>query len=437
MSIGVLGGGLVGLVIGSHLKLPHEILEADTRTGGHCRSLISDGYTFDFGGPHIMFSRDEKTLAYMVELLGDNVVEQRRNVKVLYNGTFVKYPFENGIFALSPQERYECLSGFVCNDYKGGNTFKDWIYRTFGKGLAEKYLIPYNEKIWNVSTEEMSDDWVEGRVPKPPAEDIIKSAVGVETEGYTHQLYFKYPKQGGIEALARAFEKDCPSITHNFRVEKVWRENGQWHISNGKETRCYEQIISTIPIQDLIRALPDVPDEVVNCVNALRYNSLTTIMLGIETDSPCPYTAVYLPDPAVPFHRISFPRNFSNESVPAGHDAILVEITTNPGDDYHDLNDEALIEVAVSGLEKMNFLTRESLRFHAVHRSHYAYVIRTFDYEQNLSTALNYLDGLGIISCGRNAQFAYINMDEAVKRGLDAVRQVDERMAEEELACAE
>ena len=32
----------------------------------------------------------------------------------------------------------------------------------------------------------MSLDWVEGRVPKPPLEDVIKAAVGVETEGYTY-----------------------------------------------------------------------------------------------------------------------------------------------------------------------------------------------------------------------------------------------------------
>ena len=36
---------------------------------------------------------------------------------------------------------------------------------------------------------------------------MIKSAVGVETEGYAHQLYFGYPKTGGIEMLPRSFEK--------------------------------------------------------------------------------------------------------------------------------------------------------------------------------------------------------------------------------------
>ena len=43
------------------------------------------------------------------------------------------------------------------------------------------------------------------RIPQPPVEDIIKSAKGIKTEGYKHQLYFDYPKRGGIQSLFDAF----------------------------------------------------------------------------------------------------------------------------------------------------------------------------------------------------------------------------------------
>ena len=33
------------------------------------------------------------------------------------------------------------------------------------------------------------------RIPRPPDDDIIKSAKGIDTEGYKHQLYFHYPKK--------------------------------------------------------------------------------------------------------------------------------------------------------------------------------------------------------------------------------------------------
>ena len=46
--------------------------------------------------------------------------------------------------------------------------------------------------------------------------------------------------------------------------------------------------------------------------------------------------------------------------------------------------------------------------------------------------ALDYLDNLGIVSVGRNAQFEYINMDEAVRRGLE----VAEKLDAEPITCA-
>ena len=63
---------------------------------------------------------------------------------------------------------------------------------TFGRSIAEKYFLPYNRKIWKTEPREMGLEWV-GRVPKPPMEDVVKSALGIETEGYTHQLHFRYP----------------------------------------------------------------------------------------------------------------------------------------------------------------------------------------------------------------------------------------------------
>ena len=185
MQVGILGGGLVGLVIGSHCRHDCEILESSERPGGHCQSLVRDGYTFDIGGPHILFSRDKDILAYMLERIGPNIEQRRRNNRILYKGRYVKYPFENGLGDLAPHDRFECLYHYLNNDYPPSTNFKGWIYHNFGKGIAEKYMIPYNEKIWNIPADQMSTDWVEGRVPRPPAEDVIKAAVGVETEGYT------------------------------------------------------------------------------------------------------------------------------------------------------------------------------------------------------------------------------------------------------------
>ena len=105
MRIGILGGGLVGLVVASRCRHHEcEVLEFDDSVGGHCRSLVEGGYTFDIGGPHIMFSRNQQTLDFMVSLLGDNVHRARRANKIFFKGRYVKYPFENGLFDLEDRK---------------------------------------------------------------------------------------------------------------------------------------------------------------------------------------------------------------------------------------------------------------------------------------------------------------------------------------------
>lgn len=433
MRVGILGGGLVGLVVASRCRAHDcEVLELDEVVGGHCRSLIEEGYTFDIGGPHILFSRNKEILALLYRQLGDNLAERRRNNRIWFDGRYVKYPFENGLYDLAPQDRFECLYYYLNNNYPPPSNFKEWIYHVFGKGIAEKYMIPYNEKIWNVRADEMAIDWVDGRVPRPPVEDVIKAAVGVETEGNTHQLYFGYPKTGGIEALPNSFAKDCAKLTTNFRVDRIWREGKRWHVTNGRVVKTYDKIVSTIPIQDLIDGLPDVPDAIRRAVHGLRYNSLVVVMIGAVSAAPAALTALYVPDPAFPFHRLSFPLSFSDEGAPAGHMAVAAEITTNAGDGFHELTDEEIGRRVIDGLETMGLLRRGDVDFLRIHRTRQAYVVRTFDYREKLTMALDYLNGLGILSVGRNAEFEYINMDEAARRGIEAAHRLESEAGEQQ-----
>ncbi len=212
--IGVLGGGLSGIVTGYFLNQNgkfFEILEKNPECGGLMRTLQQDGFTFDDAGSHVIFSKNEKSLNFILSLLGKNKVKDRRNTKILYNNCYVKYPFENGLSDLSKEENFECLNSFIQNLIRKAkivrtqkpSNLKNWFYQTFGAGISERYLIPYNEKIWKFPVEKMGLDWVE-RIPDPPVENVIKSSLGIETEGYTHQLNFYYPKTGGIQAIISA-----------------------------------------------------------------------------------------------------------------------------------------------------------------------------------------------------------------------------------------
>src|SRR4029453_2448242 len=76
----VLGGGLAGLTAAYTLQeggVECVVLEREERPGGHARSVVVDGYVFDFG-PHILFTNDTAMEALIRDLLGDNMRAQER-----------------------------------------------------------------------------------------------------------------------------------------------------------------------------------------------------------------------------------------------------------------------------------------------------------------------------------------------------------------------
>ncbi len=257
---------------------------------------------------------------------------------------------------------------------------------------------------------------MEGRVPKPPIEDVIKAAVGVETEGYTHQLYFHYPAHGGIESLPGAMAERVPNIVSNFTVERIWKEGGQWCISNDLFTRRYDALVCTIPIQELAAALDGTPPEVLTAVNALRFNSLVTVSVGLDSARIPDYTAIYVPDPEIRFHRLSFPAVFSPHNAPLGQSIIQAEITTNPGDGTHELTDDELLSDVISDMQDMDLVRRSEVCYSRVLRTKYGYVVQNDDCRRYLKRAKEYFEQIGIPLCGRVAEFEYINMDVCIER---------------------
>jgi len=430
MKIGILGGGLTGLSLGYFLQekgIAFEILEKENECSGLCKTIQEDGFTFDCHGGHIIFSKDKEIMDFMLMLLGKNKSQHKRNAKILYKDNFVKYPFENGLNDLSKEENYECLIGFIktLNVKDKPKNFREWILQTFGRGIAEKYLIPYNEKIWNFPTENMATFWVADRVPKPPIEDVIKSALGITTEGYTHQLYFYYPKEGGIQSLTNSiFEKISTKVTTGFEVRSI-RKNDKWTVSDGSNEKIFDVLISTIPILDLVRSIDyDIQKEILDAVNGLKFNSLMTILLGFDYTSDNDKHWLYLPDTEILSHRTIFLNNYSAEAVPEGKSSIIAEITYNEGDKVSKMSDKEIIDHVLDGLQERNLANKNKICYSKVMRAKYAYVVYDLAYEQNIKTIYVYFKKIGILLCGRFSEFKYMNMDACIRSAKNTAEKI-------------
>ena len=435
MKTAILGGGLTGITLA---RLLHEkgdevtVLEREKEYGGLCRSMTDSGFTFDIGGSHIIFSRDAQVLAFMRDVLGRNSRQNKRNTKIFYKGLFVKYPFENGLHELPKDDLYFCIHEFIKTliavekgELPLPSNFREWINYTFGKGIADLYMIPYNEKIWKYPAERMSMHWVDGRIPRPPVEDIIKSAVGIETEGYTHQSVFSYPLKGGIEAMVRGIAKPIEeNIKTGFHVSSVRNEDGKFIISDGSREITARRLISTIPVQELLHCLDGVPEQVRKACSELKYNSIACVFIGIKGKVP-DISWMYIPEKELGlFNRISFPSNYSPHVAPPGHSSILVEITYREGDEASAMQDKDIIDNVLRSLEKMKIIIIDDVVYSSVMRQKYAYVIYDLEYQRNIATVKEYCAANGIGLVGRFAEFEYLNMDACIRNVMNFVEKL-------------
>ena len=165
----VIGAGPTGLGAGYRFnEVGHEdytILEASDRVGGLATSFTDEaGFTYDIGG-HVMFSHYQYYDELVEKLMDGEYTELRREAWVWMEDRFIPYPFQNNIRGLQPSTIYECVSGLVRAQRTGvapdqEESFRDWVGRVFGDGIAKHFMLPYNFKVWATPAELMSSQWI-------------------------------------------------------------------------------------------------------------------------------------------------------------------------------------------------------------------------------------------------------------------------------------
>lgn len=422
---GILGGGPSGVALQRFLDDDSEILEKEQRLGGLCRTFQKEGFSYDIGG-HVIFSKNNEYMDFIRGVLAENCGTRRRVNQVLFKGRYVKYPFENDLAALGLLDNLECLAGYLFNHHPKPANFKEWMLANFGTGITKKYLAPYNEKIWKYPLDQMGLEWV-GRVPKPPARDVLKSALGIKTEGYTHQLNFNYPKKGGFEAMVKTLAKEGARVVNGFKVQTVRWRGGAWMVSDGRSEKQFDRLVSTIALPYLIDCLEQVPSDVRRAVDELRYNPLRIVLVGVRHTGLKDRTAVYVPDPSVLAHRICFMTAFSEWMAPEGKSSVIAEISTPRDQELYHASDDYLTERVIADLEKLNILDRKDVVVTDVRRVEHGYVVYDLDYQTKMNRIRSYFNELGLELLGRFAEFEYINSDQAILKALQLAQKLNGR----------
>ncbi len=435
----ILGGGWAGLLCAYELarKYPScniTVYEAmrEESLGGLLRTESINGFTFDTGGPHILFSKNKEILQKIVGFLGDNVTRIERNAYISFGDKCVPYPFENGIYVLDPELRSKIgmdLIGAILNNARNPDwsplTFKDWIYGFFGETMATAYLEPYNWKIWKTNPAEMDASWVfsPGRLPFPSLAEIVTSIAGLKSIGYKEQQFFYYPKNGGIKALYNSLLAKIRDlgvrIVTGHHVKSVRRNGEKWLINNEIHSNF---VINTLPLT----VLPDIfvmPDEISRLTKKLVFTTDVVVGVAIRKKGPSAHV-LYVPTPEINFHRLTWMSNLAGSPSPDVSNLIAettVKENLNP-------DTEGIVENTLSGLIKLGIIgSRSEVIFTKSWVNRFGYPVYTMDHVEIRKKIFEYLRKIGIFSVGRWGSWHYWNTDKVYEAVLKTVEEIDER----------
>jgi protoporphyrinogen oxidase len=431
----VIGGGLAGASAAYHL-LDHDpiLFERESSVGGLCRSFRQDGFTFDCTG-HLIHLRNQYVKDLVAKLLPNAFNSHERFASIYSKAVTTPYPFQANTYGLPPEVVKQCVMGFVetLQSPTNGtpNNFHDWIVKTFGCGIAEHFMLPYNEKFWKQDLRTITSDWVSWSIPKPSLDEVMNGALGLTNKGMGYNPRFIYPREGGIECLPRALATPVKRTYLNETLQFIDPKNKVVRMVSGRE-ETYDSLVTTLPLPETFRLLKDTSDSLRYSAARLRAIGVYNINIGIDRPNASDQHWIYFPEGQFIFSRVGFPMNFSKSVAPAGTSSMYIEITYQPGErpDPEEAFARSLADLERCGILRPGdrILTRLDLDIRS------AYIIFDQHRETHLKGLIDYLESRDIHTAGRYGMWDYYSMEDSIRSGISTAEKVAPEIQSEILA---
>lgn len=431
----IIGSGPTGLGAAYRLNelgiTDFLVLEKEDRIGGLAKSFVDDkGFVWDVGG-HVQFSHYKYFDDLMNRALGeDGWLRHQRESWVWIENRFVPYPFQNNIKYLTPETMWKCLEGII-HVYKNPTThkpknFREWILQTFGPGLAETFMFPYNFKVWAFPPEEMNAVWVGERVAVTDLGRVTKNIIFNNDDfSWGPNSTFQFPKHGGTggiwEAVGDLVGRD--KIKLNATVEKVIGAEKKIILANG-ETIEYEHLLNTMPLDLFTQKVEGLSAETVQTAQGLKHSSTNVVGVGLKGQPKQSLETMcwmYFPEYNSPYYRVTVFSNYSPNNVPDSSQywSLMTETSESSA---KPVNRETLIEDTVRALREDQLISDEDEVVSTFHVAFdYGYPTPSVERDAILKAVLPQLEPFGIYSRGRFGAWKYevSNQDHSLMQGVE------------------
>jgi protoporphyrinogen oxidase len=302
----VVGAGVSGLAAAAALgAADYLVIEADAAIGGYCKTIKRDGFVWDYSG-HFFHFKHPEIERWLCDRMHEQQVRvvQRRSF-VDYHGVRMDFPFQKNIHQLPKDEFIECLYDLyfaaqaASQDVgKREQSFKDMLYARFGRAICEKFLVPYNEKLYACDLARLDKDAMGRFFPHASLTDIVRNMREPDNSSYNQT--FTYPQGGAIEyvnALASALQPNRISTQETLLSVDLERSVAR---TSRRELR-FGRLISSAPFHRFV-ALTGLDHD----ASVFSWNKVLVFNLGFDKKGPDDVHWMYYPSRDVAFYRVGF-----------------------------------------------------------------------------------------------------------------------------------
>lgn len=413
----ILGAGIAGISAAYHLKQKGEnsvIFEKDNDWGGLCGFFEIDGFRFD-RFVHFTFAKDEK----IAELFAKSS-PLYAHPPVSYNywrGCWLKHPAQNNLAPLPIEEKVKIIDSFVNRPRKDVaeiSDYAEWLRVQYGDYFAENFPFAYTRKYWGVEAKQLETKWVGNRLHVSPLPEVLRGAFAEQQENFYYTKFMNYPKKGGFRSIMNECRKGL-DIRLNKKAVRIDTAAKQVEFDDGT-VEIYDNLISSLPLPEIIKMISDVPENVQNAAKQLRWTCGYQVSLGFNRPDVAKYLWFYIYDEDVPPARVYSPNLKSPDNAPEGCSSLQAEIFFANGVKVVDKN--IILQKTVEKLKEICQFNDSDVVVKDIRFEPYANIIFTPEIYESRKVVREWLQAQGIKTIGRFGEWDYLWSHQAFESGM-------------------
>lgn len=349
----IIGAGISGLTFANYCGDDYLLVERENEVGGYCRTIKRNGYVWDYAGHFFHFNTDEFKKRFLEKMPSEDIIYNEKCTKIVHSGKFIDFPFQTNIHQLDKEEFIDCLYDlFNKTEKEKYDNFLDMLYGKFGKSIVEKFLKPYNEKLYAIDLKELDVDAMGRFFPYADKEAIIRNMKKQEVNSYNAS--FLYPKNGAGSFIDILYKQlDMEKVWLNTEVTSIDFDKKRAVLSNGDIVE-YEHLINTIPLNKFLC----FDKKYSSLVEEMSYNKVLVFNLGFNKRSElCTKEHwLYVASKECNFYRCGFYNNILGDEKLS----MYIEIGYNKKDIITQEEIDRQLELTLENLAKLGITDSET-----------------------------------------------------------------------------